>query len=168
MHCQATFHAVKAWSDKELSGQCAVFRGKAAATNMAEAPVQMVRTAILHALDVCPKEAKEKGYRTNWPDQEKQCSITHNKTFLARGKLQIEELQMSIELENKAHNKANDIMCAIVKANREGRDKSIVSLAITPCSLSSEVWGRAPKQRQAVGGEWPVKGLFEGGRLLME
>ena len=42
MHCQATFGAVKALSDKELGSKCVVFRGKAAATNMAEAVVQMV------------------------------------------------------------------------------------------------------------------------------
>ena len=146
MHCQATFDAVKAWSDKELGSKCAVFRGKAAATNMAEAPVQMVRNAILHALDVSPKEAKEKGYGTNWPDQKKQWSITHGNTVLARGKLQIEELQMSIEADNKAHNKANAIICSIVNANRQARDKSIVSLSINACRLSSEVWGSAPKQ----------------------
>ena len=114
---------------------------------MAEAPVQMVENAILHALDVSPKDAKEKGYRISWPDQKKQRSITHGSTVLARGKLQIEELQMSIEVDNKAHNKANTIIRSIVNANREGRDKSIVSLSITPCCSSSEVWGRALKQQ---------------------
>ena len=53
-----------------------MLRGKAAATNMAEAPVQMVRGALLDALDVTPKDAKAAGPErsSSRPEQKKEHS----------------------------------------------------------------------------------------------
>lgn len=63
------FESAEAWADKGLNSKVSVFRGKVAATNMAETPVQIVRNAVLHALDGHSKDAKGAGYRINWPDQ---------------------------------------------------------------------------------------------------
>ena len=76
LQCQGIWDKVKEWAHKELHDRASVFRGKAAATNMVEDRQQMVRGALLDALDVAPRDAKAVGYRTNWPDQRKQWSIT--------------------------------------------------------------------------------------------
>ena len=75
--CQSIFDSIKPWAEKEFGGsKCAIFRGKAAATNMAESPVQLIRNIILRQLGISPQAARDNGIRTNWPDLKKQRSVT--------------------------------------------------------------------------------------------
>lgn len=66
---------------------------------------------------------------------------------LARGKLDIEDFEMQIEVNTGLHSNTltQAIMESIASRNIQGRDKSLVSRALTSCSLGSEVWGRGPK-----------------------
>ena len=136
---------MKAWAHKELNDKASVLRGKAAATNMMEALVQMVRGALLDALDSsqrCQSSRlqNELGGPQKW-------SITKNEAVLGRGKLELENLEMQIEVNSGPHNETitKAMMESIAPRNRQGRDKSLVSLALTACTLSREVWGRVPK-----------------------
>ena len=146
LQCQSIFDAVETWADKELNNKVSGLRETATATNMADAPVQIVR------LDIIANDAKAAGYRTNWPDQKTQWSLVKGAVVLARGTLDIEKFEMQIEVNTgpRSNTLTQAIKESIASRNRRGRDKHLVSLALTSCSLGSEVCGRVPKSRQEV------------------
>ena len=67
---------------------------------MAESPVQLIRNTILRQLGISPQAARDNGIRTNWPDLKKQWSVTQGTKVLARGKLEIDQLQMLVEIDD--------------------------------------------------------------------
>ena len=74
-------------------------------------------------------------------------SICKNDVVLARGKLDLEHLQMCVELHEGQGNAQllSSLMSSIRNANTENRDKSLVAINVTVCTLSSEKWGRVPR-----------------------
>ena len=147
MQTQSVTDQVKEWCSSNIGGKASVFNCKHAAANMSECPIQNVRNALLHAYDVPPAEAKSQGYRTNWPDLSKKWSICMNDVVQARGKLDLDNLEMTIDLHDQPVNAAlmKATIINIQQATVQGRDTSLVALNVKSCTLPNEKWGRVPR-----------------------
>lgn len=77
---------------KELGGKMTVFRGKAAAINMLDAPTQFTRASILAGENVSSQGPEAQGFTKNWPVQKMAWSISRDGTFLVRGHMEPEQL----------------------------------------------------------------------------
>lgn len=121
------------WAAKGLDGTAAVFKGESAATNMVECPVQMIRNALLHAVDVPPGEAEGKGYSTCWPDLNKKWCICKHDVVSAHGDFNSDQFERHIEIPSQQVNVAltDAVMNSIRSSNIQRRDKSLVALSIT-------------------------------------
>ena len=78
-----------------------------------------------------------------------------NDVVQARGKLDLDNLEMTIDLHDQPVNAAlmKATIINIQQATVQGRDTSLVALNVKSCTLPNEKWGRVPRLNwQVVGG----------------
>ena len=140
---------VKSYVADKMNGGMTVFKGKSAITNMKESIVKACWMTTLATLRV-PKDDRSHNIKPRWPDQKGEWSICRGEFCFARGKLNVEKLEMEIELNAAGYliegvSYVTKMRDDLINANNENRDKCIAVLNVKILDTVREAWGRRPK-----------------------
>ena len=152
---QSVYDQAKSFLEEQLGKECfSIFKGKSKMSEVRESAPSISYEALLSIISYSRSEAKEEGYRTQWPDMASKWSILKNNNIVMRGKLENKRMCTVIEINKKVMTENSERLKVqienVAETHRVGfllRPEIVVRDGINNPEADKDKWGKVPRKK---------------------